>query len=722
MGNLTNINNWFKKWLRLLCSFSFNPVKAQILTGLIFCLFVFRGLGFGQAVPLVAYSISSDPQMGGNCTAYGVLEVNKNNGNQWVCPLSTSVWTLITPGTQITFPITKPEGGTGVTNPNLVSGSPEITIIGTWPNQTISFNNPSVLSSDFVFTPQSPGGSLTAGSPQTVTLTPCPVGVAGSDTKHYLYVSGGTGTAEAVLITGGTCTSGAMSGTVIFTPANNHTGAWTIATATVGATEAEYALLSISSVGGTVNLPNGIFSPKAATPYKDNVAWIGQGVGTKLIPPSCTFVFFDANVPVKPSSETTGLVQDNVRFENFLIDGSSCAGVNNLTGINEVNQMSSTEIWSLIGMRVRGVYFNNVHHAAFLERVDIVDFLDDFTYENSILQITDSAFTSTNGDNTSITIKNLNYNWHLLSDDGTQVTMTEAPIVCENCEVFHMEDCKMPFRPIVNTPIVNLVGGEDSQIINNEFETFFNGIQYSQITYTDAGVVYPGYGIIVGNSFDQVWNSTFNIADGTSASVNQHAAHFTIGHNLFTNAVNVLATPLMFNTGNYTTHMSISDNICAQLPDNGEVCYRVGEHASFVNFSGENQITNDEVSGSPSVTGVTIGGTTLGVYGLGTLRFDNFATNINDPRVPVASATTITLPIGLTQVSISGTTQISTITAQPNGTVVTLLFGTGVALTVKTGTGNLSLGSDFVTAGSATSALTLISTGAGWAKQSGAAN
>lgn len=85
---------------------------------------------------------------------------------------------------------------------------------------------------------QQPGGSLTGGSPATVTLTPCPYGVAGSDTNHYVYISGGTGTAEAKAITSGTCTSGATTGTIVFTPTNNHSGAWTVSSASGGVQEA----------------------------------------------------------------------------------------------------------------------------------------------------------------------------------------------------------------------------------------------------------------------------------------------------------------------------------------------------------------------------------------------------------------------------------------------------------------------------------------------------
>ncbi len=71
----------------------------------------------------------------------------------------------------------------------------------------------------------------------TVTLKPCPKGVNGGDAWHYLYVSG-TGTPEAVLVTGGTCTSGAVSGTVQFTVQYPHPVGYSISSATDGIQEA----------------------------------------------------------------------------------------------------------------------------------------------------------------------------------------------------------------------------------------------------------------------------------------------------------------------------------------------------------------------------------------------------------------------------------------------------------------------------------------------------
>lgn len=117
------------------------------------------------------------------------------------------------------------------------------TATNVWTATTTEFR-----SVDYVWPAQQPGGSLSSGSTNTVPLAPCPRGLGG-----YIYITGGTGTAEAVLVTGGTCpVGGAPSGTVSFTPTSNHSGAWTLQSATVGAQE---ALNSLPAASGLVRLP-----------------------------------------------------------------------------------------------------------------------------------------------------------------------------------------------------------------------------------------------------------------------------------------------------------------------------------------------------------------------------------------------------------------------------------------------------------------------------------
>ena len=87
---------------------------------------------------------------------------------------------------------------------------------------------------------QSPAADLSSAGAKTVTLTPCPLGIDtsnNSNAPYFLYVAG-TGTPEAVQVTGGTCTSGGSTGTVTFTTANTHTAGYTVGSATGGIQEA----------------------------------------------------------------------------------------------------------------------------------------------------------------------------------------------------------------------------------------------------------------------------------------------------------------------------------------------------------------------------------------------------------------------------------------------------------------------------------------------------
>lgn len=183
-----------------------------------------------------------------------------------------------------TTPVPVASGGTGaatLTGSLVGSGTDPVTAVAAAsdlqhyrrkPNQTaVTYEFDSLLvldSSDFDFPVQAPGGTLTGGVGASSTLTPCPLGVNGADTAHYLYISGGGGgAAEAILITGGTCTSGAASGTVTYTPANNHSGAWELSSATDGVQE------------GICYLPAGenvLRVPQGTTTLNADVGWCGE--------------------------------------------------------------------------------------------------------------------------------------------------------------------------------------------------------------------------------------------------------------------------------------------------------------------------------------------------------------------------------------------------------------------------------------------------------------
>lgn len=104
-----------------------------------------------------------------------------------------------------------------------------------------------VSASAYNFPAQGPGGALIVGN-NSITMTPVPAGVNGTDANHQLWVSGGTGTAEGCLITGGSGSATQASGIIIINCANTHSGAWTIKSATNGEQEAFQATGLLSKV------------------------------------------------------------------------------------------------------------------------------------------------------------------------------------------------------------------------------------------------------------------------------------------------------------------------------------------------------------------------------------------------------------------------------------------------------------------------------------------
>ena len=98
---------------------------------------------------------------------------------------------------------------------------------------------------DFNWT-QSPASNLGTVGPQTINLAVCATGVTGTEPWYYVYISG-TGTAEAVLVTGGTCTGNGQAGTLQFTTLNTHPAGYTITSASGGLQEALIAARFIAS-------------------------------------------------------------------------------------------------------------------------------------------------------------------------------------------------------------------------------------------------------------------------------------------------------------------------------------------------------------------------------------------------------------------------------------------------------------------------------------------
>jgi hypothetical protein len=189
-------------------------------------------------------------------------------GNASVTYSAAKDFFLATSVGSVSFPVTVPQGGTGLatlplhsimlgngnSTPNTITpGDAGTVLTSNGPGADPSYKVSSPVSTDYDYAAQYPGTTLIAlGSNQTITMTPCPKGIYANGIWAPVYLSGGTGTAEHLVPIGGTCTSGATTGTIILTPTYGHSNAYTVQSYTAGIQEAVNA-----NPGKTIKIPPG---------------------------------------------------------------------------------------------------------------------------------------------------------------------------------------------------------------------------------------------------------------------------------------------------------------------------------------------------------------------------------------------------------------------------------------------------------------------------------
>lgn len=194
------------------------------------------------------------------------------------------------------------------------------------PNLSNVASSPAIKASTYNFSPQAIGGSLSIGA-NTITFPSLPLGInALSVNNSKLYISGGTGAAEAVPIIG-------VSGSsVTVTCANTHTGAWTIQSATGGNQEAICYSCANGNVPVFLNsavLQAGILVPAGGSPEI-----FGSGTSETTLTASAAFDTAGGDI--------IGYAAGNVATRFSMHDFAISAGAAHASGYNiAIRDMSS---------------------------------------------------------------------------------------------------------------------------------------------------------------------------------------------------------------------------------------------------------------------------------------------------------------------------------------------------------------------------------------------
>jgi hypothetical protein len=138
---------------------------------------------------------------------------------------------------------------------------------------------------------------LSTPGAKTVTLSSCPAGVKGNESEYWVYITG-TGTPEAVKVTGGTCAGNGVAGTLQFTTLNAHGAGYSIRSASGGLQEASIAGRFTpsnptgTSQGGKIIAPPGELDLYARVSFRSSYQTIdmSSSVVTCWMDDTCIFI------------------------------------------------------------------------------------------------------------------------------------------------------------------------------------------------------------------------------------------------------------------------------------------------------------------------------------------------------------------------------------------------------------------------------------------------
>jgi hypothetical protein len=187
---------------------------------------------------------------------------------------------------------------------------------------------------------QSPTNNLVTPGGNTVNLTPCPIGIdvsASTIFPFYVYIAG-TGTPEAVVVTGGTCTSGGATGTITFVSLNTHPAGYTVQSATGGAAEAGVDANTASAPNTNSKIvlqPGGGVSGSNSAPFFFYAPWFVR----------CGNCVIDgAGAVIALGHKRAGIILPNANNDNVSIRDIRFNAMLNLTGATISNTVCSSNV------------------------------------------------------------------------------------------------------------------------------------------------------------------------------------------------------------------------------------------------------------------------------------------------------------------------------------------------------------------------------------------
>ena len=198
---------------------------------------------------------------------------------------------------------------------------------------------------------QSPSNNLVTPGGNTVNLTPCPVGIdvsASAIFPFYVYLAG-TGTPEAVVVTGGTCTSGGATGTITFVSLNTHPAGYTVQSATGGAAEAGVDANTTSAPNANSKIvlqPSGGVGGSNSSPFFFYAPWFVR-CGNCVIDGAGAVIVLDHKraAIVLPNANNDNVSIRDVRFNPML--NLTGASITNTACLSNVATISATNAFAV---------------------------------------------------------------------------------------------------------------------------------------------------------------------------------------------------------------------------------------------------------------------------------------------------------------------------------------------------------------------------------------